>query len=168
MEGVRAESVLALMLSVACARDAAVEEKARAAEILARHHDPDIDPRGDWVIETGFVSQVIHIVPLAASRQFSVQLQTEYDCGGASTSAGTGTLADGVLTLSMPAPESDDRLHFCRFGERELLLPEKGVWFRRGEDPVPLGQVFRRDLSGSDDETPAAGDSAFGAYGKEK
>ena len=75
---------------------------------------------------------------------------------------------DGVLTVSAEDDRFDDRLHVCRFGSEEVLLPERGVWFTRSEEPV--GKMLRRAedaplflessvlyLPGPDDEDAPAG-----------
>ena len=50
-----------------------------------------------------------------------------------------------MLTLRTQGQEFDNyRFHLCRFGSRELLLPEADVWFTRGDDPVPEGSVYSR------------------------
>jgi hypothetical protein len=47
------------------------------------------------------------------------------------------------MTLDSPVADST-RLHLCRFGTDEVLLPENGVRFDDPSDPRPSGAVYKR------------------------
>jgi hypothetical protein len=145
MEGLRAPlAVLAVALSPACSPESTEQDPVRLRGILAAHRDAGIDPSGRWecVDEDSF--QRADIAPVGSADQYFVWFASGTEAGDLTQASGTGTLTDGALTLRLEPDEFDDRFHLCRFGERELLLPENGVWFPPGQDWDPQGRIFAR------------------------
>jgi hypothetical protein len=140
------ELVLALGCACACSREPPPTDAARALEILAAHHAADIDPEGAWIDYEESGAWILFVARQPESSRWTVRseflqpVRPGTPLPAPEVFETTAVGSDGVLSLDVPLRGSS-RLHPCRFGREEFLLPEVGVRF---EGASVSGRVYRR------------------------
>src|SRR5262245_20736131 len=140
-------TVVVLAIGAGSGTDPQGSVASEVLEILAAHRAADIDPEGAWIDERG--AWILFVARDPDSDHWILRgefLQSAMKRGQTSQAAPvefntSGELSGGVLSLESPLLGSS-RLHLCRFGRKELLLPEANVRFE--VDSIPSGLVFKR------------------------
>lgn len=144
-------AIALIALGVGCARDLEDGASNEVLQILAEHRLVEADPEGVWfrVDEEGtWVLRVQHQEDsgrwtLRREHMRSADARRRASSEPPDVITTSGGMESGVLILDSPL-EASTRLHLCRFGHDDFLLPEHTVRFESASSPRPEGAVYRR------------------------
>lgn len=149
MEGMTARLAIALLaFGAGCARDSENEASLEVLEILAAHR-LDTDPSGMWVRIDEEGAWMLSVQRQEDSGRWTLrrdQIRSTDARGRVSSEPAdvfttSGDLASGILILDSPL-DGSTRLHLCRFGGDDFLLPENTVRFENASARRPRGAAY--------------------------